>query len=101
MKTEFYDFIKIDKNHKYNHGDFSAANGECLTAEERIEFLKAYSDFLEKKNGYETPEKAVSDEETERLAAALKYKIAHKVRKRILFDEMAAETYEKPENFSG
>ena len=42
MKTEFYDFIKIDKNHKYNHGDFSAANGECLTAEERIEFLKAY-----------------------------------------------------------
>ena len=49
MKTEFYDFIKIDKNHKYNHGDFSAANGECLTAEERIEFLKAYSDFLDKK----------------------------------------------------
>ena len=101
MKTEFYDFIKIDRNHKYNHGDFSAANGECLTAEERIEFLKAYSDFLEKKNGYKMPEKAVSDEETERLAAALKYKIAHKIRKRIRFDEMAAETYENPENFSG
>ena len=71
MKTEFYDFIKIDKNHKYNHGDFSAANGECLTAEERIEFLKAYSDFLEKKNGYETPEKAVSDEETETVLSVI------------------------------
>lgn len=101
MKTEFYDFIKIDRNYSCGRGDFSAANGECLTAEERIEFLKAYSDFLEKKNGYEMPEKAVSDEETERLAAALKYKIAHKIRKRIRFDEMAAETYEKPENFSG
>lgn len=101
MKTEFYDFIKIDRNCSCGHGDFSAANGECLTAEERIEFLKAYSDFLEKKNGYDMPEKAVSDEETERLAAALDYKIAHKIRKRIRFDEMAAETYEKPENFSG
>lgn len=101
MKTEFYDFIKIDKNYSCGRGDFSAANGECLTAEERIEFLKAYSDFLEKKNGYKMPEKAVSDEETERLLSALDYKIAHKIRKRIRFDEMAAETYEKPENFSG
>ena len=67
MKTEFYDFIKIDRNYSCGRGDFSAANGECLTAEERIEFLKAYSDFLEKKNGYEMPEKAVSDEETENL----------------------------------
>ena len=55
MKTEFYDFIKIDRNYSCGRGDFSAANGECLTAEERIEFLKAYSDFLEKKNGYEMP----------------------------------------------
>lgn len=101
MKTEFYDFIKIDRNYSCGRGDFSAANGECLTAEERIEFLKVYSDFLEKKNGYEMPEKAVSDEETERLAAALKYKIAHKIRKRIRFDEMASETYEKPEEFAG
>ena len=101
MNTKFYDFIKIDKNYKYKNGDFSAANGECLTAEERIEFLKAYSDFLEKKNGYDMPEKTVSDEETERLAAALDYKIAHKIRKRTRFDEMTAETYEKPENFVG
>ena len=101
MNTKFYDFIKIDKNYKYNHVDFSAANGECLTAEERIEFLKAYSDFLEKKNGHDMPEKAVSDEETERLSAALDYKIAHKIRKRTRFDEMTAETYEKPENFVG
>ena len=57
--------------------------------------------FSGQKDGYDMPEKAVSDEETERLAAALKYKIAHKIRKRIRFDEMATETYEKPENFSG
>ena len=101
MKNEFYDFIKIDGNYKYGRGDFSVANGECLTAEERIEFLKAYSDFLEKKNGYEMPEKAVSDEETERLTAALDYKIAHKIRKRIRFDEMTAEIYDKPEDFVG
>ena len=101
MKNYFYDFIKIDKNHKYKNGDFSAANGECLTAEERIEFLKAYSDFLEKKNGYDMPEKAVSDEETERLSASVYYKIAHKIRKRIRFDEMTAETFDKPENYAG
>ena len=100
MKTEFYDFIKIDRNYSCGHGDFSAANGECLTAEERIEFLKAYSDFLGRKNGW-IPEKAISDKETERLSAAVKYKIAHKIRKRIRFDEMAAETYENPENFAG
>lgn len=100
MKNYFYDYIKIDKNYKYKKGDFSAANGECLTAEERIDFLKAYSDFLERKNGW-TPEKAVSDIEIEKLTAALDYKIEHKVRKRIVFDEMNVETYEKPEDYAG
>ncbi len=100
MNNKFCDFIKIDKNYKYNRGDFSAANGECLTPEERIEFLEAYSDFLDRKNG-RTPEKAVSDEETERLTAVSDYKIEHKVRKRVCFDEMAAEMFDKPENFAG
>ena len=100
MKNYFYDYIKIDKNYKYKKGDFSAVNGECLTAEERIDFLKAYSDFLERKNGW-TPEKAVSDIEIEKLTAALDYKIEHKVRKRIVFDEMNVETCEKPEDYAG
>ncbi len=101
MGNNFYDFFKIDKNFKYKHGDFSAANGECLSPEERIEFLKAYSDFLDEKNGAGTPEKAVSDEETKKLTAALSYKIVHKIRKRAVFDEMMAKIYEKPENFPG
>lgn len=102
MKTDFYDFFKIDGGYKFDNGDFSAGNGECLSGEERIDFLKNYSAFLGAKNGTEEKsEKAVSEEEVTRLTEAVSYKINHKIRKRISFDEMTAQTYLKEEDFVG
>lgn len=102
MKTDFYDFFKIDGGYKFDNGDFSAGNGECLSGEERIDFLKNYSAFLDKKNGMEEKsEKAVSEEEAARLTEAVSYKINRKIRKRISFDEMTAQTYLNKEDFVG
>ena len=102
MKNKFYDFFKVDDSYPYAHGDFSAANGECLTEDERIEFLKNYSAFLDKKNGTENGSRKAADEETvEKATKAVSYKLPHKVRKRIEFDEMNARVYDKPEDYEG
>ena len=77
MKSKFYDFIKTDKNYKGNYGDFSSSTAECLSEDERIEFLRAYSTFLDGKNDMKRgSEKVVGDEEIRRLTELINYDVA-------------------------
>lgn len=102
MKNKFYDFFKVDKNYPFTRGDFSAANGECLSEDERIDFLKNYSAFLDKKNGTKNgSRKAVTEEAVDKAMKAVSYKPLRKARKRTEFDEMRASVYKKSEEYAG
>ena len=102
MKSKFYDFIKTDKNYKGIYGDFSSSTAECLSEDERIEFLRAYSTFLDGKNGMKSgSEKVVGDEEIRRLTELINYDVAPKIRNRLKFDEMNAKVYRQYAEFVG
>lgn len=102
MKTRFYDFIKIDKNYRYEHGDFSSANGECLTESERVDFLRAYSDFLDKKNGMQTrSRKVLTAREVGRALRLAEYTVSPRIRRRHEFTEMNARLISEQGEYDG
>ena len=102
MKSIFYDFIKVDEKANGKRIDFSSSSGDCLDGDEKIEFLREYSKFSERKNGtINGSKKAVSDDNVDRLLKSVDYRIENKIRKRAYIDEGNVTTYEKPSEYDG
>ena len=88
MTFKTSDFIKFDSNFTGEHGDFSGEEA-AFTAEERLDFLSAYSSFLQRKYDAEKSRKAIREEDVKSVAikAAAGKKVLPAVRKRTVFDK--------------
>ena len=102
MKTLFYDFFKTDKNYTGEYGYFSSSDGDCLTEDERIGFLRAYSVFLDKKNKTgKRSLKAVKESEIVKSLKRVNYGVLNKVRNRFRINEMSARLISKQSEYDG
>ena len=81
------DFIKFDADFKGGYGDFSGESA-AFNADERIEFLTKYSEFLQRKYNAENSRKVISEEwiKSARNITAGK-NILPAVRKRTVFEK--------------
>lgn len=87
--SKFREFILFNHNNN-NDGDFSGSEA-ALDVKGRLDFLKAYSRYLDKEYGMEnSSNKAVSEKEVEEILAKISYKLPASQRKTLHFDTMEA-----------
>ena len=95
------ELIYYKKSFAGEHGDFSGPEA-ALGVQERLEFLKHYSDFQVKLNGLEGGSKqAVERAEIEEALNKIDYIIAPEVRGRVDFTYMNASLLKKNEAYEG
>lgn len=96
----FHEFLYFDENYKGN-GDFSGEES-AFDGADRIEFLKSYSAFLQKRYGLQKgSEKAVAEEQTQETLARINYPIESRVRNTLRFEKMLAFARENHSGYRG
>ncbi len=95
------ELIYFKKEYSGEYGDFSGKE-EAFCMNERIEFLKRYSDFQKKvHNLKEYSTKAVEQSEITQTLKRIDYEVVPKIRQRIEMSEMDASLLKKTEVFAG
>lgn len=99
--TKTNEFIRFKKDYIGEHGDFSGKESP-FTVEDRLEFLRRYSDEQRKLNGLKkASKKAVLKKEVKASLQKIDYKVLPKIRKRVEFSSAQASLLKKNCVFKG
>ncbi|MBQ7368126.1 MAG: hypothetical protein IJW60_00260 [Clostridia bacterium] len=99
--TKTNEFIRFKKDYIGKHGDFSGQESP-FTVEDRLEFLRHYSDEQRKLNGLKkASKKAVLKKEVKASLQKIDYKVLPNVRKRVEFSSAQASLLKKNYVYEG